>query len=403
MRVLYHHRTRADDAQGIHIAALCGALRELGHEVELVALVRTSKARQAKPRSASETGAGKPGREGASLFGLPVPAWFYELLALAYNVPGFFMLTAAALRRRPDLIYERYALFTLCGRWVARLFGVPFVLEVNAPLSLELSRHGGLAFAGLARRLETWLLSSSTRTIVVSLAMAEVFVRQGVPAQRLVVMPNGVDADQFNPQVDGRAVRATFGLDGACVAGFVGWMRPWHGVERLIDAVATLLPRCPELRLLLVGGGPALPALQQQVAERGLEQAVVFTGPLPAHAVPAHIAAMDIAVQPDVTDYASPIKLFEYLALGRAVLAPAKPNILEIVTDDVTALTFPPGDTAALAAALERLYADPLLRQRLAGAGAALIDQRGYRWRCNAQRVIDLVRSAPPTVGPEPA
>ncbi|WP_372722762.1 glycosyltransferase family 4 protein [Immundisolibacter sp.] len=390
MRILYHHRTRADDAQGIHIAALCGALRELGHQVDIVALVR-----QTRVRAGPEPDAVEPGREGASLFGLPVPAWFYELLALAYNIPGFFMLTASVLRRRPDLIYERYALFTLCGRWVARLFALPFVLEVNAPLSLELSRHGGLAFAGLARRLETWLLSSSTRTVVVSQAMADLFVRQGVPAGNLVVMHNGVDAGRFNPQVDGGAVRARLGLEDSCVVGFVGWMRPWHGVQQLIDAVAELRPVCPGLRLLLVGGGPAVPGLREQVASLGMEHAVVFTGPLRATDVPAHVAAMDVVVQPDVTDYASPIKLFEYLAVGRAVLAPAKPNILEIVTDGQTALTFAAGDQAALTAALQRLYGDPALRTRLGAAGAALIDQRGYRWRCNARRVVDLVRPSP--------
>ncbi len=390
MRILYHHRTRADDAQGIHIAALCGALRELGHQVDIVALVR-----QTRVRAGPEPDAVEPGREGASLFGLPVPAWFYELLALAYNIPGFFMLTASVLRRRPDLIYERYALFTLCGRWVARLFALPFVLEVNAPLSLELSRHGGLAFAGLARRLETWLLSSSTRTVVVSQAMADLFVRQGVPAGNLVVMHNGVDAGRFNPQVDGGAVRARLGLEDSCVVGFVGWMRPWHGVQQLIDAVAELRPVCPGLRLLLVGGGPAVPGLREQVASLGMEHAVVFTGPLRATDVPAHVAAMDVVVQPDVTDYASPIKLFEYLAVGRAVLAPAKPNILEIVTDGQTALTFAAGDQAALTAALHRLYGDPALRTRLGAAGAALIDQRGYRWRCNARRVVDLVRPSP--------
>lgn len=392
MRVLYHHRTRADDAQGIHIAALCDALRELGHEVDLVALVRRARPRPAAAASGTENS----GREGASLFGLPVPAWFYELLALAYNIPGFFMLAAAVLRRRPDLIYERYALFTLCGRWVARVFGLPFVLEVNAPLSLELSRHGGLAFARLARRLETWLLSSSTRTVVVSQAMADLFVRQGVPARKMVVMPNGVREAQFNPRIDGRPVRARLGLANACVVGFVGWMRPWHGVEQLIDAVAELRPRCPDLRLLLVGGGPALPGLRQQVERLGLGETVLFTGALAVDQVPAHIAAMDVVVQPDVTDYASPIKLFEYLAVGRAVLAPAKPNILEIVTDEQTALTFPPGDRPALVAALARLYGDPALRTRLGAAGAALIDQRGYHWRCNAQRVIDLVRPPQP-------
>lgn len=380
MRVLYHHRTRGADAQGVHIRALTDALRELGHEVRIVTLARQQQA-HAQPRTS---------RGGPSLLGRAIPHWLYELMALAYNVPAFAVLTIAVLRHRPGLIYERYALFNLSGLWVARLFRIPFLLEVNAPLSMEHREHGDLVLHRLAERIEDRLCARATRTVVVSSAMARIFEDRGVPAERLLVMPNGVDRARFHPGVDGTAVRRDTGLEEAFVVGFVGWIRPWHGVDRLVDAVARLAPELPELRLLLVGDGPALPDLRERVMALGIEDRVHFTGPIGSESIPAHIAAMDVAVQPDVTDYASPIKLFEYLALARPVIAPAKPNITEVVEDGSSALLTEPGSTDALIDAIRRLHGDRDLRERIATRGGALIEERGYDWRANARRVIEV-------------
>lgn len=384
MKVLYHHRTRAADAQGIHIRELCRALRALGHEVRVAALVPGE--RENPDRRQASAG-------GSRLLGRTIPHWVYELLALAYNVPGFVMLCLAILRQRPDLLYERYSLFTLSGLWAARLFRLPFVLEVNAPLSLEHREHGELVFQGVAQRIEDRLCNSATRTVVVSRAMAGIFEARGVPAEQLLVMPNGVDRDRFHPGVDGVAVRAECGFGDAFVVGFVGWIRPWHGVDRLVDAVARLAGDLPRLRLLLVGDGPAVPDLREQVEQLGIGDRVWFTGAVPAERIPSCLAAVDVAVQPDVTDYASPIKLFEYLALARPVVAPAKPNITEVVDDGASALLFAPGSTDELAECIRRLHDDPALRARIAARGAALIDERGYDWLANARRVIDVVEA----------
>lgn len=389
LRILYHHRTRGEDAQGIHIRALCDAWREDGHEVRVVAPRVGNSARRgsgARPRQAAPAPDARP-----TLFGFAVPYWLYELLALGYNVPAFLRLLLAVLRTRPDFLYERYALFNVAGVAVARLTGTPIILEVNAPLSLELRTHGDLTFRRLAEVIERSLCRSATRTLVVSEAMAEVLVGLGVPRAQLEVMPNGVDSRRFHPGVQPGDIRARHGIpESAPVVGFVGWIRPWHGVDRLIDAVAALREEQPDLALLVVGDGPAVPALQRQVEALGLGQAVHFTGPVPAENVPQHIAAVDIAVQPDVTGYASPIKLFEYLALGRAVVAPDRPNIREVVTDGANAALFKAEDTASLTEALRGLVTDRDRRRRLAASAAALINERGYTWRRNARRVIEL-------------
>jgi glycosyltransferase involved in cell wall biosynthesis len=385
VRILYHHRTRGEDAQGIHIRALVEGFTALGHQVRLVG----------PPRLRAAAGGGESGAKtaGVSLLGRPIPGWAYELLALAYNVPAFLLLCAAMLRRRPDFLYERYALFGVAGRLASALFRVPFVLEVNAPLSLEMERESGLTFRRLAQAMEDWLLRNATRTIVVSGAMADILAGRGTPRDKLVVMPNGVDGEAFNPAVDGSAVRRRLGWEDAFVVGFVGWVRPWHGVDGLVTAAARLRDAIPELRLLIVGDGPAVPDLRAQAEAAGITDRVCITGAVARDQVPAHLAAMDVAVQPDVTEYASPIKLFEYLATGRAVIAPRKPNITEVVTDGEQALLFAPGSVDELAEAIQRLHADAGLRRRLAAEAERLVAERDYHWAGNARRVTELVAS----------
>ena len=386
MKILYHHRTRAEDAQGVHVRALCQAFRDAGHPVRVIAPPRW--------RSGAKGGDRAEGAA-ARIGGRAIPQWAYELLALAYNGPAFVMLCGAILWQRPGLVYERYALFNVAGRLASALFRVPFVLEVNAPLSLEMQREGGLVFRRLAQRLEDWLCSRATQTVVVSGAMARILAARGVPEGRLMVIPNGVDRRAFHPAVDGSAVRRDLGLEAQFVVGFVGWVRPWHGVDRLLQAAASLRESIPELVVLVVGGGPAIPELREQAQRLGLGERARFVGAVPQSEVPAHVAAMDVAVQPDVTEYASPIKLFEYLALGKAVVAPAKPNITEVVADGRDALLFDPGHTGDLARCLHRLWADPELRHRLATRAGDLVEERGFTWEANAARVLDVAGYRP--------
>ncbi|KPV40024.1 group 1 glycosyl transferase [Thiohalorhabdus denitrificans] len=386
MRILYHHRTRGEDAQGVHITALCRAFEGLGHEVRLMG--------PPLPAGGGRSDSGK--RDNATLLGLPLPHWLYEVLALGYNVPAFFALAAAILRWRPDFVYERYALFGVAGRLAAGIFRVPFILEVNAPLSQEMKDHGGLVFQGLARRVEDRLCAGATRTVVVSAAMRDLFVRRGLPEERFLVVPNGVDRERFHPGVDGEAVRRELGLEDRFVIGFVGWIRPWHGVHDLVEAFARVVAQRKDAALLLVGDGPAVPELRARAAELGLADRVVFTGAVAREAVPGHVAAMDVAVQPDVTPYASPIKLFEYLATGRPVVAPDRPNIAEVVGDGRQGLLFRPGNVEELAAQLTRLALDPGLRNALSMRAARAVEEQGFHWEANARRVLAVVdRHAP--------
>jgi glycosyltransferase involved in cell wall biosynthesis len=381
MRIVYHHRTQLDDAQGIHVRAIVRAFQELGHEVEAIS-----------PIERSSHGISLRGKRSWRIDTNRLPGRIYEALTLLYNLFGYRQL-ARALRQRPaDLIYERYALNTFCGALASRRFGVPLLLEVNAPWRDQLPSLSPVRFRHLARRLERWVCSNSARTIVVSEALRQLLVTEGVPAGHLTVMHNAVDPDVFNPAVSGQEVRQRFDLNGHVVAGFVGWLRHWHGLEDLIDAIhaSGLLER--GLHLLIVGSGPSFPEVQRRVQRFGLVDKVILTGPVAHEEIPAHIAALDIALQPRATAYACPMKLLEYMAMGRCILAPDQPNIRELLSDGLSARLFPPGDYPCLVSVVSELMSAPAQRASLGRNAQRTVVERNLTWRANAARAIGLLR-----------
>ncbi len=392
MKILYHHRTRAEDAQGIHIKSLQEAWTTLGHEVREVSPVDGRKSAGPAPRTVSKTGSAaspaeknspdKKHSEGRS----PLGSMIYETLSLGYNIYGLSRLRRAIREFNPGMIYERYSLNLCAGAYIAQQRRLPFVLEVNAPLVDEMARESGLVGQGVARRCEKWVLESATKVVVVSQVLLDHFKASGIDTSRFEVMHNGIDPQQFHPQVDAAPVRQQYALGHHCVIGFVGWMRQWHRLDLLLEAFAAL-PNRDQCEVLLVGDGPALPGLRERAAALGIASQVHFTGPVAHDKIPLHIAAMDIAVLPSIPAYASPMKLFEYMAMGKAVIMPDQQNLREVVRDGENGMLVPVSDNG-VSRALQLLAADQSLRARLAGAAAATIRDGGFYWTENARRVL---------------
>lgn len=383
MRILYHHRTASKDGQAVHIGEMIDAMRSLGHEVRVVAPL----ADQVEGRMGG--GVGWVHRLKALL-----PKAIYELMELAYSLVAYRKLMAAAREFRPDVIYERYNLFLLAGLMARRRLGVPLLLEVNAPLVLERSQHsGGLALQKLARWAEGKAWRGADAVLPVTAVLAGHVREYGVPADRIHVIPNGINRAHFAHAPSPAEAKARLGLTGREVLGFTGFVRDWHGVDRIVDWMAT--PGAPaNTHLLVVGDGPVRAELEAQARRLGLADRVSFTGVIHRDQVPAHVAAFDVALQPAVTPYASPLKLMEYLVLGKAVIAPATLNLQEVLTDGVNALLFDEAQPGALEQALQQLSSDEPLRQRLAQGAADTIDQLDLTWLGNARKVTALVGAA---------
>jgi glycosyltransferase involved in cell wall biosynthesis len=367
---LYSHRIQSRDGQSVHVEALVAALRELGHDVRVVG-----------PGFYEQAEFGGESSFVAALRAR-LPRALAELAELAYNAPAWLRVRLACQRFRPDLIYERYNLYYLAGTLVARRKGIPLFLEVNAPLVEERSRHGGLGLPRLAGWAERFVWRSADRVLAVTGVLKAMIVAAGVPQQQIVVVPNGIDPLRFAdlPQRPATVDKV--------VLGFVGFVREWHGLDTVIAAMAAD-PATP-LELVVVGDGPAVPALRQQAATLGVADRVHIAGLVAHDAIPGLVAGFDIALQPRVVAYASPLKLFEYMAAGKAIVAPDQPNIREVLVDGVTALLFDPAASDTMWTAIRRLAADPPLRGQLGGAASAEVARRAYTWRANAERVVAL-------------
>ena len=308
-------------------------------------------------------------------------------------------LEATALSRfkgdPPDFIYERASLFGIAGAALAREWNVPFLVELNAPLVEEQSLYRGGGLAALAMQAEEHTLTRADAVFTVSEALREHALIVGVHAERAHVLPNGVDPTLFQPGPRDEALRARLALTEGPVLGFVGGLRPWHGVEVLPELLAQLAGKYSGTRLVIVGDGQLRDALEQGFRERGVLERVVFMGNLPHEQIPGVIRLFDVGLAPypalDHAFYFSPLKVFEYMACGVAVVVSNCGQLAELVRDGANGLLVPPGDLEAMVAACDRLLGDENFRHQLGHTAAAEVRSR-YTWNENAARVLAVAR-----------
>jgi len=376
MKILYHHRIRSKDGQYVHIEEMTGALRKLGHEI-----IMAGPAAVEKEEFGSEAGI-------VAVLKRTLPQFIYELLEFAYSIVDYGRLARLVRKHKPDCMYERYNLFLPSGIWLRRRFKLPMLLEVNAPLYDERKKYDGIALDRLARWTEHYAWRGADHVLPVTRVLAGYVCRANVPESRVTVIPNGINPEKFSRVLDTGKAKAALGLEGRLVLGFVGFMRAWHGLERVIDLLAKDADK--QRHLLLVGDGPVRNELLAHARSLGISDRVTITGVIARDQVMNYIAAFDVALQPEVVEYASPLKLFEYLALGCAIVAPDTPNLLEVLDDGENALLFRHGDPGSFAAAVERVCLDSGLRAHLSEGAASTIARRGLTWENNARRVVGL-------------
>lgn len=379
MKILYHHRTRSKDGQYVHIEEMINALRAQGHEVIIAA-----------PPSAETESFGSDAGP-VALLKRYMPKAFYELMEFAYSLVAYRRLAKAIREHQPDCIYERYNLFLPSGIWAARKFKLPMLLEVNAPILEERARYDGLALKRLGRWTQAYCWRKADIVLPVTQVLGDIVASYGVAPERIVVIPNGINPERFDGAPDVQTAKRALGLEEYLVLGFTGFVRDWHGLDKVITLIAQDPPESRR-HLLVVGDGPVRAQLEQQARELGIEHRVKFTGIVGRDEVARYVAAFDIALQPAVVSYASPLKLFEYLALGKAIVGPDQPNIKEILRADDNAVLFDPSIPGGLAGAVKRLCDNVELRTRVAANARATIAEQQLTWHANARRVVDLFK-----------
>lgn len=362
----------------VHVQEVIRALLQAGHEVELfcrrtggaalgdLATTRLRVHELSAPRAAS--------------------ARTRELTLMHLERDTALALETAHARKAFDLVYERYALFGTAGTAFAREAGVPSVLEVNAPLPHEQAEHRQLVHGEAADAVAQRVMTDASVVVCVSHSVAS-WAREQAPSARVVVEPNGVNADRFAWEERDE--------DGPFTIGFVGTLKPWHGTETLIEAFARIVETRPDARLLIIGDGPQRGALEALAAERGVSDRTLFTGSVAPDDVPGWLRMIDVAAAPYPATgdaYFSPLKVLEYLAAGAVVVASRVGQLPELVEHGRTGVLVAPSDADALASALFVLAEDPALRRDLAAAGRAEVES-SRTWRHVVDRTLERVAS----------
>lgn len=295
---------------------------------------------------------------------------------------------------QPDFIYQRYSRFNWTGVLLASVTGLPLALEYNGS-EVWLSRHwdpAGLLW--LLKRFERMNLRAADLIVVVSDVERRTLIRAGVNPAKIIVNPNGVDTDRFRPNCGGDEIRRALGIEDRVVVGFVGTFGPWHGAPVLAEAAARINDAASSSHFLFIGTGEQLAQTRSTIESAHVN--ATFTGSIAHDKVPAYLDACDVLASPHVppTDgsefFGSPTKLFEYLAMGKGIVASPLGQIGEVIIDGENGLVVSPGDASALAQAIERLAADGELRARLGRRARQTAIER-YTWRHNAARVFDAI------------
>ncbi len=304
---------------------------------------------------------------------------FPESLTLHFNLAFVIRVRSYLRKKRPRAVYQRHKRFTIAGPLLSLWLRIPLILEFNGS-EVWVSRFWDPArFYRWLALCEKFTLESASIIVVVSDSLRDQLVSRGIPLDRIVVNPNGVDTDRFRPNCGGERIRAQLALSQSDVLmGFVGTFSYWHGVEVLQATILKILDLADNdlllshMKFLLIGEGPLLAELKKTILDhpRG-NDTVIFAGSVAHDLVPAYLDAADVLVSPHVPMpdgsrfFGSPTKLFEYMAMSKGIVASRLDQIALVLEHRESALLVTPGDANELLSAVCELAGDPSLRLRL--------------------------------------
>lgn len=398
MRIIYFsphptHDIVSDVGYSTHQREMILALRELGHDVIPVIIGGAT-----EDELPVATKIQRP-KKAVTAIKSWVPGMVWRTLKDARLMRHDKTIAGPRLRKalennKVDLVYERSEYFLGQGSAIAAEWGVNHIYEVNAPCVEEWLQFEGRSFlTHKAEKVERQKMTNSTGFCPVSSPLGEYLKdRYSIDADRIKVIPNAINLQTVNRDLDRSAIRSNLGYEKhEIVLGFIGAMLPYHGVELLLEAFIQAFDQNKNLRLLVVGDGDLLDRLKMRTAQVGLEPMVRFTGRVKHEKVWEYMAAMDICVNPKHSWYGSPIKTFEYGAMSCAIIAPNEGNMRDVLTHDKTGWLYD-GTESGLCDAILNLASNSELRARLGQAIAEKVKVQ-HTWKANAIRLVEFANS----------
>jgi PEP-CTERM/exosortase A-associated glycosyltransferase len=308
---------------------------------------------------------------------------------------------------RPDLLHAHSpVLNALPALRVGRQLGIPVVYEVRAFWEDAAVDHGSTAEGSmryrLTRQLESHALRQAAHVFTICEGLRKDIVGRGIAPGKVTVIPNAVDIENFEPGgLPDEALKQSLGLAGRVVLGFIGSFYAYEGLDLLLGALPGLLQRRPDVRVLLVGGGPQEAALKAQAAALGVADKVVFTGRVPHAEVQRYYDLVDVLVYPRhsmrLTELVTPLKPLEAMAQGRLLVASDVGGHRELIRHGETGLLFKAGSTQALADAVHGLLEQRQNWPSLRAAGRRFVEAE-RNWRASASRYAQPFRALVPSL-----
>ena len=334
-----------------------------------------------------------------------------DILEFLYN----FKIIKYCKNLKADAIYQRYNGFSFCGAYIAKKKNMPFVLEFNSSDVWKIKNwknndtflkrifktiYYKIFKLPIVSTIEKYNLNSAAHIVVVSDALKNILLKFGVDENKIIVNPNGIDESKYNPQIKCDDVKQKYNLENKIVIGFIGTFGQWHGAENIALAFGKLLKKSPEYKnkakLFMIGDGIRMSAVKKYILEFGLQENVVLTGLIPQYEGAKFLNACDILINatvpnPDGSEFfGSPTKLFEYMAMGKAIICSDMAQMSEILEQGKTAYMVEPGNIDELATAMKELADDGELRQRLGDSARDEVIQK-YTWDKHVDKILKVI------------
>lgn len=386
MNIIYHHRTRGRDVEKVHINGIANGLKKLGHNVYILSPPGVTIDNPKADAKASESIQPPKGGFPWSRIAARMPEILFELMEIFYNFISYFRIKKLYKKHNIDAIYERYFLFSLATIFFAQRAGIPVILEINDASFVPRVRK--LKMKRLAAFIEKYTFKRAYGIVAVSSRFSDLIASQGIDPDKIWTMPNAVDPDIFSGDISGIPVREKHNLNGQCVVGFIGSMVPWHGLHSLLKSARGIVQENENILFLLVGDFERLGQESIKIANE-LKDNIVLAGRVPYNEVPGYVAAMDIAIMPDSNEYGSPMKIFEYMAMGKPTIAPDLGPLREIIDHGVNGLLIRPGDPDDIKGNILQLVKNENLRRQL-GSNAAKAIISSHTWDINSQKIMRI-------------
>jgi glycosyltransferase involved in cell wall biosynthesis len=380
-----------------HINEVLGSLAKIGHKVVSLDTVYAKDKVKSSINLRPSVWTRIRGSISGSKIIKPIMGEIYILWQFLREIRIFWVALIALARRERiiDIIYRRHGLYN-SEYLLAKLFKIPLVREVNGIVADEakISKEGDRVSLWVIDRIERFSMPRADKIIVVTSKLKEILQKDyEIPRDKIAVIQNGANTDLFKPKETARA-RAELGLNRSSnYVCYVGSFSPWQGIEYLIRSVPLILKKCPKTRFLIVGDGLMKQDLIELAKQIGVSDKVIFTGMVPYQKVPLYMNAADVCTSPKAglrSGY-SPLKLCEYMACGKPVVA-SRASGLEIVEDSGGGILVEPKEPKALAAAMTKLLQNRELRKRMGEKGRKYVVEN-QSWESVARRVADLCQS----------